>query len=46
MMGSEAGYSETVDGDHSDFGMAYGVYPPMSESSKRQGIAVYQCTAC
>ena len=26
VMGSEAGYSETVDGDHSDFGMAYGVY--------------------
>ena len=26
VMGSEAGYSETVDGDHSDFGMAYGIY--------------------
>ena len=26
VMGSEAGYSETVDGDHSDFGIAYGVY--------------------
>ena len=24
--GSDAGYSETVDGDHSDFGIAYGVY--------------------
>ena len=26
VMGSEAGYSETVDGDHSDFGLAFGVY--------------------
>ena len=26
VMGSEAGYSETVDGDRSDFGVAYGVY--------------------
>ena len=26
VMGSEAGYSETVDGDHSDFGVAFGVY--------------------
>ena len=26
VMGSEAGYSETVDGDHSDFGIAYGAY--------------------
>ena len=26
VMGSEAGYSETVDGDHSDFGFAFGVY--------------------
>ena len=26
IMGSEAGYSETVDGDHSDFGVAFGVY--------------------
>ena len=26
VMGSEAGYSETVDGDHSDFGIAFGVY--------------------
>ena len=25
-MGSEAGYSETVDGGHSDFGLAFGVY--------------------
>ena len=25
VMGSEAGYSETVDGDHSDFGLAFGV---------------------
>ena len=26
VMGSDAGYSETVDGDYSDFGEAYGVY--------------------
>ena len=26
VIGSEAGYSETVDGDHSDFGLASGVY--------------------
>ena len=26
VMGSEAGYSEIVDGDHSDFGLAFGVY--------------------
>ena len=26
VMGSEAGYSETVDGDRSDFGMTFGVY--------------------
>ena len=26
VMGSEAGYSETVDGDRSDFGLAFGVY--------------------
>ena len=26
VLGSEAGYSETVDGDYSDFGEAYGVY--------------------
>ena len=26
VMGSDAGYSETVDGDHSDFGIAYGAY--------------------
>ena len=26
VMGSEAGYSETVDGDRSDFGIAYGVF--------------------
>ena len=25
-MGSEAGYTETVDGDYSDFELAYGVY--------------------
>ena len=25
VVGSEAGYSETVDGDHSDFGLAFGV---------------------
>ena len=26
VMGSEAGYTETVDGDYSDFELAYGVY--------------------
>ena len=26
VMGSEAGYSETIDGDRSDFGEMYGVY--------------------
>ena len=26
VLGREAGYSETVDGDHSDFGIGYGVY--------------------
>ena len=26
VLGSEAGYSETVDGDYSDFGEAYGIY--------------------
>ena len=26
VMGSEAGYSETVDGDHSGFGLGFGVY--------------------
>ena len=26
VLGSEAGYSETIDGDFSDFGEAYGVY--------------------
>ena len=26
VMGSEAGYTETVDGDYSDFDLAYGVY--------------------
>ena len=26
VLGSEAGYSEAVDGDHSDFGLACGVY--------------------
>ena len=26
VMGSEAGYSETVDGDYSDFELAFGVY--------------------
>ena len=26
VVGSDAGYSETVDGDHSDFGLAFGVY--------------------
>ena len=26
VVGSEAGYTETVDGDYSDFELAYGVY--------------------
>ena len=26
VMGSEAGYSETVDGDYSDFGLGFGIY--------------------
>ena len=26
VMGSEAGYSETVDGDYSDFELPFGVY--------------------
>ena len=26
VMGSDAGYSDTVDGDYSDFGEAYGIY--------------------
>ena len=26
VVGSEAGYTETVDGDYSDFEMAYGIY--------------------
>ena len=46
VMGSEAGYSETVEEDHSDFGMAYGIFRRWVSPLKRQGIAVYQCTAC
>ena len=26
VMGTEAGYTETVDGDYSDFGLPFGVY--------------------
>ena len=42
VMGSEAGYSETVDGDHSDFGLALGFLPPVRAPLRRQDIAVHQ----
>ena len=41
--GSEAGYSDTVDGDYSDFGEAYGLYRGGAEQAK--GKAVDQSTA-